>query len=73
MKNNTTLDRKIVVLEDILNAWDGQTDPTNKPAYGIALEESDQGFVYTKVYDTQAEYNAAIEEMERQESGRDEN
>ena len=56
-----------------LNTWDGQTDPTNKPAYGIALEESDQGFVYTKVYDTQAEYNAAIEEMERQESGREEN
>ena len=53
-----------------LNTWDGQTDPTNKPAYGIALEESDQGFVYTKVYDTQAEYNAAIEEMELASNGK---
>lgn len=50
-----------------LNTWDGQHDPTTKPVYGIALEESEQGFVYSKVYDTQAEYNAAVEEMERQE------
>jgi hypothetical protein len=51
-----------------LNTWDGVNDPTNKPVYGIALEESEQGFVYSKVYDTQAEYSAAIEEMERAES-----
>jgi hypothetical protein len=54
-----------------LNTWDGVTDPTNKPAYGIALEESEQGFVYSKVYDTQAEYNAAIEEMTRNEAAQE--
>ncbi len=48
-----------------LNTWDGVNDPTNKPVYGIALEESEQGFVYSKVYDTQEEYNAALEAMER--------
>lgn len=51
-----------------LNTWDGVTDPTNKPVYGIALEESEQGFVYSKVYDTQAEYKADIEAMERAEA-----
>ena len=51
-----------------LNTWDGQHDPTTKPAYGIALTESEQGFVYSKVYDTQAEYNAAIEESEMEKA-----
>jgi len=51
-----------------LNTWDGQHDPTPQPVYGIALEESEQGFVYSTTYGTQADYNAAVEEMERQES-----
>ena len=50
-----------------LNTWDGRHDPTSKPAYGIALEESEQGFVYSCVFDTQAEYNAAVTAAEKQE------
>jgi hypothetical protein len=36
--------------------------------YGIALEESEQGFVYAKIYSTQAEYNAAVERCEALEA-----
>jgi hypothetical protein len=50
-----------------LNTWDGQHDPTSQPVYGIALEESEQGFVYSTTYGTQADYNTAVEEMERQD------
>jgi hypothetical protein len=59
----------IMFPELYLNTWDGVTPPQdNVPAYGIALKESEQGFVYSKVYDTQAEYNAAVEEQERIEA-----
>jgi hypothetical protein len=37
-------------------------------SYGIALEESEQGFVGAKVYDSQAEYNAAVERCEALEA-----
>lgn len=37
-------------------------------AYGIGLEENDQGFVTATLFGTQADYNAAVERMEKEES-----
>lgn len=36
-------------------------------AYGIAVEESEQGFVSATLFQSQAEYNASVERMEREE------
>jgi hypothetical protein len=36
--------------------------------YGVALEESDQGFVYSQTYATKADYDAAIAEVEAQDT-----
>jgi hypothetical protein len=54
-----------------LNSWDGQRDPSNSPVYGIGLEESDSGFVYSAIYATQSEYNDAVKSMEKAEINRE--
>jgi len=38
--------------------------PELRGSYGIGMEETEQGFVYGVVYDTQADYNAAVEKCE---------
>jgi hypothetical protein len=42
--------------------------PEIGPTYGMAMEESEQGFIYTEEYETKAEYDAAVERMENAEA-----
>lgn len=51
---------------------DFQTWPELRGQYGIGLEESDTGFVYSTLFGTQADYNKSVERCEAIEASESE-
>ena len=52
----------------VITPWDVDAFPELAGTYGLALEETDQGFVNCASYDTETRYLFAVEEAEAAES-----
>jgi hypothetical protein len=52
----------------IIDDLDRAQFPELGTAYGIALEESEQGFIYSRLFDTRQEYDKYVTRCESEES-----
>lgn len=55
----------------ILTQGDRERFPDLADTYGIGLEESEQGFVYSEVYETLGQYHEAVDRAEESEEMED--